>query len=101
MELTFISYAGMIRGAIAFALVLTLPVIDPETKLCSDPTLDSGTGCFHQNTYDMLVSTTLVLVILTTLCFGTFMSIVQKFLVSPSEEDLKEVERDMRSKSIA
>jgi len=29
------------------------------------------------------------------------MSIVQKFLVSPSEEDLKEVERDMRSKSIA
>lgn len=26
-ELTFITYAGMIRGAIAFALVLTLPLV--------------------------------------------------------------------------
>lgn len=99
-ELTFISYAGMIRGAIAFALVLTLPFVDPDTKLCSDPTLPPD-SCFDKPTYEMLVSTTLILVILTTLCFGTFMSIVQKFLVSPSEEDLKEVERDMRSKSIA
>lgn len=101
MELIFITYAGMIRGAIAFALVLTLPVVSvDDPTMCSEATIPTQ-YCLDPDTYSMLVSTTLSLVVLTTLCFGTFMSIVQKFLVSPSEEDAKEVEQDFRSKSIA
>jgi hypothetical protein len=48
----------------------------------------------------MLVSTTLILVVLTTLIFGTFMSFVQKTLVSPSKEDEEEVARDIRNESM-
>lgn len=48
-----------------------------------------------------MVSTTLVLVVLTTLIFGTFMAVVQKFLVSPSDSDREEVEEDRRTESIA
>lgn len=48
-----------------------------------------------------MVSTTLMLVVLTTLLFGTFMGIVQKKLVSPSDSDRVEVEQDLRKKSIA
>jgi hypothetical protein len=39
-----------------------------------------------------MVSTTLMLVVLTTLIFGTFMGIVQKKLVAPSDSDRVEVE---------
>lgn len=49
----------------------------------------------------MLVSSTLILVVLTTFIFGTFMGIVQKTLVSPSAQDEAEVTRDNRAKSIA
>lgn len=42
-----------------------------------------------------------MLVVLTTLIFGTFMSIVQKWLVSPSDADREEVENDHRRQSIA
>lgn len=62
-ELLFICYAGMIRGAIAFALVLRIPVC---TAVAPD-------GCISQDYYNMLVSTTLVLVVFTTLVFGSFM----------------------------
>lgn len=63
-ELCFITYAGMIRGAIAFALVLKIPV--EGTPECH------GTGCLSKVNYDLLVTTTLILVMLTTLIFGTF-----------------------------
>jgi len=49
----------------------------------------------------MLVNTTLILVVLTTFIFGTFMGAVQKWLVSPSEEDEMEVARDQRAQSMA
>ena len=65
-ELCFITYAGMIRGAIAFALVLKIPVQGSDS--CTDPS-----NCLLGQNYDVLVSTTLILVILTTLIFGTFM----------------------------
>lgn len=65
-ELCFITYAGMIRGAIAFALVLKIPVIDT-------PECTQGDGCLSKVNYDLLVSTTLILVMMTTLIFGTFM----------------------------
>lgn len=56
-ELCFITYGGMIRGAIAFGLVLK---IDPK-----------DTKNFPER--EVVVTTTLALVIITTLVFGTFM----------------------------
>jgi len=60
-ELMFITYAGMIRGAIAFALVLRIPV-ETDTK--------PGISVIN---YNVLVSTTLILVVVTTLLFGMTM----------------------------
>lgn len=47
----------------------------------------------------MLVSSTLMLVVITTLVFGTFMGQVQNFLVPPSDADHEEVEEMQRTKS--
>jgi NhaP-type Na+/H+ or K+/H+ antiporter len=57
-ELLFISWGGMIRGAIAFGLVLKIP--------------DDNT--FRERGY--VVTTTLSVVIITTLFFGSFMPVV-------------------------
>jgi len=79
-ELCFITYAGMIRGAIAFALVLKIPYINElnpsDIKTCPAATSDPK-SCFSQRAYETMVSTTLILVMLTTLIFGTFMAKVQ------------------------
>lgn len=56
-ELIFISYSGLIRGAIAFALVLKLDDSLKEKKV--------------------IITTALILVIVTTLIFGSFMPLVQ------------------------
>jgi NhaP-type Na+/H+ or K+/H+ antiporter len=88
-ELCFITYAGMIRGAIAFALVLKIPVIDT-------PECTQGDGCLSKVNYDLLVSTTLILVMMTTLIFGTLMGKIQTILVPPTakdEEEYHEMER--------
>lgn len=69
-ELTFISYAGMIRGAIAFALVLQIPVCTEEQ------TENNDQSCFDRPLYELLISTTLALVMLTTILFGSFMGLV-------------------------
>ena len=76
-ELLFITYAGMIRGAIAFALVLKIQYYSNtvEELECEE--------CYSQESYDLAVSTTLMLVMMTTLLFGTFMDPVQKILVPP------------------
>jgi len=100
-ELVFITYAGMIRGAIAFALVLTLPYqLQDDASQCSEKSIPA-TDCFTYEVYQMLVNTTLVLVVLTTFIFGTFMGVVQKSLVAPSAQDEAEVTRDNRTKSVA
>lgn len=52
-QLLFITYAGLIRGAIAFGLVLTI---------------DN-----HIKNYQVVVTTTLTLVIVTTLLYGSLM----------------------------
>ena len=61
-ELIFITYAGMIRGAIAFALVLKIQY-DGEGHVKSP-------SCYSKENYDLVVSTTLMLVMFTTLIFG-------------------------------
>lgn len=76
-ELLFITYGGMIRGAIAFALVLKIPYS------CNKLLLE----CFPQDLYEMARSTTLVIVMATTLIFGTFMKKTQSLLLGTVEED--------------
>jgi len=73
-ELLFITYAGMIRGAIAFALVLKIPYVGSSE--CEDPD-----ECYSVEAYELAVSTTLLLVMATTLIFGTFMKLTQNFLI--------------------
>lgn len=99
-ELIFITWGGMIRGAIAFALVLTLPHINPVDGTCTEADIPLG-SCFTYPNYVMLVNSTLIVVVLTTLVFGTFMGPIQRFLVAPSIQDEAEVARDNRAKSIA
>ena len=89
-ELCFISYAGMIRGAIAFALVLKLPVTtmnatnglipNPDfsnkgLSYCTNPPNNyfQPEDCLSNQNYDLFVSTTLMSVMMSTLIFGTFM----------------------------
>lgn len=79
-ELLFICYAGMIRGAIAFALVLRIPVCE----------FLEDEGCISEVNYNMLVSTTLILVVITTLVFGIPMGAVQTYLCSATVEDEEE-----------
>lgn len=67
-ELIFISYGGMIRGAIAFGLVLKIPEGAKD-----------GEEAFKER--GVVVTTTLAVVIITTVIFGTFMPVVQKCLV--------------------
>lgn len=62
-ELLFITYGGMIRGAIAFGLVLKIP-----DKAPGDP------GYFNER--GVIITTTLACVIFTTVGFGSFMPVV-------------------------
>jgi hypothetical protein len=69
-EQFFICYAGLIRGAIAFGLVLRLSgIIKVEKKL------------------EIIETTALTLVVSTTLIFGSTMSMVQKALLPKLSED--------------
>jgi NhaP-type Na+/H+ or K+/H+ antiporter len=63
----------MIRGAIAFGLVLKIPE-DPVFK-------ERG----------VIVTTTLALVIITTLFFGTFMAFAQKHMLPSNNIEIEEV----------
>lgn len=78
-ELVFIGWGGMIRGAIAFALVMRIPKIGEESCTSSDPVRD----CYSLQNYDLMVTTTFFLVVFTTLVFGTFMALMGRILVPP------------------
>lgn len=78
-ELSFITWGGMIRGVIAFALVMKIPYVGGER--CKDPQY-----CYTKEQYDLAVTTCLVLVYVTTLVFGTFMKIYQKWAIGGGEE---------------
>ena len=62
-ELSFITYGGMIRGAIAFGLALKIP----------DEAFDSPD---YFNERGVIITTTLACIIFTTVIFGSFMPIV-------------------------
>lgn len=82
-ELFFISYGGMIRGAIAFALVLKIQVCT------QDPTEEEALaekGCYSVEQYELAVTLTMIMVMGTTLLFGTFMKFTQSFLVPPAQD---------------
>jgi len=74
-EQIFIWYAGMIRGAIAFGLVLRINKDEFDNK-------------------NVIVTTALMLVVFTTVVFGSTVGILQKFLFSaekrPDSEEVKE-----------
>ena len=65
-ELTFQWFAGLIRGPIAFGLVM---------RLESEPSLT-------QTRKDIITTTTLVLVIFTTIAFGSVMPLISKCLLT-------------------
>lgn len=67
-ELLFIWYAGMIRGAIAFGLVLRI-----------------GSEFENRN---VIVTTCLTLVLFTTIIFGSTVGLLSKCLFSQPSEDL-------------
>lgn len=58
-ELVFIGYAGLIRGAIAFGLVLNIDDVDHPLK-----------------DRKVIITTTLALVVITTVIFGSLMPLV-------------------------
>jgi NhaP-type Na+/H+ or K+/H+ antiporter len=69
-EQLFVCYAGLIRGAIAFGLVLRLSgYIKEKEKL------------------DIIETTALTLVVSTTLIFGSTMSLMQKLLLPKLTKD--------------
>ena len=82
-ELTFIWYAGMIRGAIAFGLVLRI-----------------GSEFENRN---VIVTTCLTLVLFTTIIFGSTVGLLSKCLFSKPSEDLnaKDVQAEDDNSSVS
>lgn len=76
-ELFFVWFGGLIRGAIAFGLVLRLES-------------ESGIAKSHK---DVIITTTLVLVIFTTIVFGSIMPLVSKCLLKSHSHDNKSEKR--------
>lgn len=87
-ELGFITWGGMIRGAIAFGLVLKIPSE-------ADPV--SGYVFKERGT---IITTTLAVVIFTTVFFGSFMPVVQKILVPVTQETIQEYDGEPVGESI-
>lgn len=85
-ELIFISYGGMIRGAIAFALVLTIPHCT-----ISGPC----PGAYELEQYELAKSTTLIIVMATTLLFGTFMKAFQTWLLGGNDHHNERTETQL------
>ena len=70
-QLAFLAYAALIRGSIAFGLIL---------KMDSD-FLDLGFDVFTLEEIKVIKSTTSALVIITTIVFGAFTNFAQNILL--------------------
>ena len=71
-ECVFLSYAGMIRGAIALGLAIKAE--------------------HYFSDYGFVVASVLALVIISTLVFGSFMPLIAKLLLDPPKKHLKHVD---------
>jgi len=89
-ELVFIGWGGMIRGAIAFALVLRIPKQGEPSCESADPMKD----CYSTQNFDLMVTTTFVLIVFTTLVFGSFMALMGRILVPPKKVEVEEMKFD-------
>lgn len=76
-ELAFIGWGGMIRGAIAFALVMKIPKIGEHS--CTGLDVD----CYNDENYSLVTTSCLAVVFITTIGFGTSMSYMGKILAPP------------------
>lgn len=77
-ELVFITWGGMIRGAIAFALVIRIPYTCPGEE-----------ECMEMKYYELQKSTCLIVVIATTLIFGTFMKQAMAVLLGDPDKHIE------------
>lgn len=82
-ELTFAGYAGMIRGAVAFALVMKIPHYGGHG--CPKNPSVANSNCFGTEEFEMIVTTTIVLVIVSTVFLSTFMAAFGRLMVPPSK----------------
>lgn len=92
-ELMFIGYGGIIRGAIAFALVMKIPYQGSEN--CANPE-----WCYTLEEYQLCVSTTIAVVMITTVLFGSFMKKASAILTgpAPSHAEVKAAEKQAEKK---
>jgi len=81
-ELTFAGYAGMIRGAVAFALVMKIPHYGGHG--CPKNSSIANSNCFGAEEFEMIVTTTIILVIVSTVFLSTFMAAFGRLMVPPS-----------------
>ena len=72
----YFTFSGMVRGAIAYALILHIESCaydSTDSRLLSSKTLKSGHACLPAEENEVLTSTTLMLIWITTIIFATTM----------------------------
>jgi NhaP-type Na+/H+ or K+/H+ antiporter len=81
-EILFISWGGMIRGSICFALAVNIPYI------CY-----GGDECEAEKYYELTKTSALAIVIITSLVFGTFMRPMKKLLLDGIQPSCREAKK--------
>lgn len=85
-ELFFIGWGGMIRGAIAFALVMRIPLRDTHSCQSEHPIKD----CYSEMNFELMITTTFALIVFTTVVFGFLMSAISSCLFSSKKDKSNE-----------
>ena len=75
-EVMYITFYGMIRGAVAFANIINFP---------QEPCVKTG-ECAESKYYQLYKSSALMVVAITTLLFGSFMSLAKKVFFRKFED---------------
>ena len=76
-ELFFIGWGGMIRGAIAFALVMRTPLQGAHSCKSDNPLRD----CYSEENFELMITTTFALIVFTTVVFGFLMAWIGSIVV--------------------